>query len=172
MDDTLEELQGWFAGRIPSGWFTGPPEVMADREEILVVGTLPDVELASGASAATTEAARLGRIKQHREDTRETRMRIAREAEHRFRRKVSWGARCGEVEQLFTTLSLPMMTRLRMPERQVLDTLVDSGVARSRSHALAWCVKLVAEKQSEWIEELRQALGHVEKIRDAGPNVV
>jgi hypothetical protein len=172
MEDTLEELQGWFAGRIPSGWFTGPPEVAVDREEILVVGTLPDVDLGSDASAASLEAARLGRIKQHREDTREARMRIAREAEHRFRRKVSWGARCGEVEELFTTLSLPMMTRLRMPERQVLDTLVNSGVARSRSHALAWCVKLVAEKQSEWIEELQQALGHVERAREAGPNVV
>jgi hypothetical protein len=172
MEDTLEELQGWFAGRIPSGWFTGPPEVAVDREEILVVGTLPDVDLGSDASAASLEAARLGRIKQHREDTREARMRIAREAEHRFRRKVSWGARSGEVEELFTTLSLPMMTRLRMPERQVLDTLVNSGVARSRSHALAWCVKLVAEKQSEWIEELQQALGHVERAREAGPNVV
>ena len=172
MEDTAEELQGWFAGRIPSGWFTGPPEVAVDREEILVVGTLADVDLGSSASAASLEAARLGRIKQHREDTREARMRIAREAEHRFRRKVSWGARCGEVEELFTTLSLPIMTRLRMPGRQVLDTLVNSGVARSRSHALAWCVKLVAEKQSEWIEELRQALSHVERAREAGPDVV
>jgi len=99
-------------------------------------------------------------------------MRIAREAEHRFRRKVSWGARSGEVEELFTTLSVPIMTRLRMPGRQVLDTLVNSGVARSRSHALAWCVKLVAEKQSEWIEELRQALSHVERAREGGPDVV
>ena len=168
----MEELQGWFAGRIPSGWFTGPPQVAVDREEILVVGTLADVDLGSSASAASLEAARLGRIKQHREDTREARMRIAREAELRFRRKVSWGARCGEVEELFTTLSLPIMTRLRMPGRQVLDTLVNSGVARSRSHALAWCVKLVAEKQSEWIEELRQALSHVERAREAGPDVV
>ena len=172
MEDTVEELQGWFAGRIPSEWFTGPPQVAVDREEILVVGTLADVDLVSGASAASLEAARLGRIKQHREDTRDARMRIAREAEHRFRRKVSWGARCGEVEELFTTLSLPIMTRLRMPGRQVLDTLVNSGVARSRSHALAWCVKLVAEKQSEWIEELRQALSHVERAREAGPDVV
>ena len=168
----MEELQGWFAGRIPSGWFSGSPEVAVDREEILVIGTLADVDLGSGASAASLEAARLGRIKQHREDTREARMRIAREAEHRFRRKVSWGARSGEVEELFTTLSLPIMTRLRMPGRQVLDTLVNSGVARSRSHALAWCVKLVAEKQSEWIEELRQALSHVERAREGGPDVV
>ena len=172
MEGTPEELQGWFAGRIPQGWFTGPPEVTVDREEILVVGTLPDVDLGSGASGASLEAARSGRIKQHREDTREARMRIAREAEHRLRRKVSWGAQCGDVVELFTTLSLPVMTRLRMPDRQVLDTLVESGVARSRSHALAWCVKLVGEKQGEWIDELRQALGHVQKVREGGPNVV
>src|SRR5947208_5806064 len=169
MEDSLEELQGWFAGRIPSGWFDGPPEVTADREEILIIGTLPDVDVGSGASAATTEAARAGRIKQFREDTREQRMRIAREAEHRFRRKVSWGTECGDERELFTTLSLPMMTRLRMPERQVLDTLVEAGVARSRSHALAWCVGLVAEKQAEWLKDLEQALQQVKQVRSGGP---
>jgi hypothetical protein len=61
------------------------------------------------------------------------------------------------------------MTRLRMPERAVLDTLVDAGVARSRSHALAWCVRLVAEKQDEWLKDLREALTHVEKVRSEGP---
>src|SRR5437870_7407918 len=50
-----------------------------------------------------------------------------------YRRKVSWGARIGDQEELFTTASVPIMTRLRMPERQVLDTLVEAGVARSRS---------------------------------------
>jgi hypothetical protein len=96
-------------------------------------------------------------------------MRIAREAEHRFRRKVSWGAECGGERELFTTLSLPMMTRLRMPERQVLDTLVEAGVARSRSHALAWCVRLVAQKQGEWLKDLEQALEQVQRVRSAGP---
>jgi len=164
-----ETIRGWFAGRVPETWFTGPPEVSADRDEILVVGMLGDVELGGDASAESAAAARSGRIRQHREDTRGARIRIAEEAERRFGRKVSWGASCGDVTELFTTLSLPMMTRLRMPERQVLDTLVEAGVARSRSHALAWCVKLVATKQSEWIEELRQALSHVEKARTSGP---
>ena len=50
------------------------------------------------------------------------------------------------------------MTRLRMAERRVLDTLVEAGVARSRSHALAWCVRLVGEKQEEWLGDLREAL--------------
>jgi hypothetical protein len=61
------------------------------------------------------------------------------------------------------------MTRLRMPEREVLDTLVDAGVARSRSEALAWCVRLVGRNQAEWIESLRTALGAVGKARAEGP---
>jgi hypothetical protein len=96
-------------------------------------------------------------------------MRIADEAERRFGRKVSWGARCGDVRALFTTVSTPAMTRLRMPERTVLDTLVDAGVARSRSHALAWCVRLVADKQEEWLGDLRKALESVEAVRREGP---
>ncbi len=164
-----EELTGWLAGRIPEGWFTGPPEIEVDREEILIVGTLPDVDLGKGAGADSIRAARAGRIKQHREDTREARMGIAREAEHRFRRKVSWGAVCGDERELFTTLSIPVMTRLRMRERDVLDTLVNAGVARSRSHALAWCVKLVAENESQWIDKLREALSSVKQVRSEGP---
>src|SRR5712691_12224476 len=154
-----EEMRGWVAGRIPDGWFTEAPEVTADREEILVVGTLSEPDVAKNASDAEKAAARKARIGGFREETRQQRMRIADEAEHRFGRKVAWGASCGGLRKLFTTMSIPVMTRLRMPERQVLDTLVNAGVARSRSHALAWCVKLVAEKQSEWIEELQQALG-------------
>ena len=96
-------------------------------------------------------------------------MRIAEEAERRFGRKVSWGASCGEVRVLFTHLSIPVMTRLRMPEREVLDTLVEASVARSRSEALAWCVRLVRQHQGEWIDELRTALRQVEKVRSEGP---
>ncbi len=171
MDETSEadELQGWFAGRLPGEWFAGPPEVSADREEILVVGTLSDPELPEGSSSEAAAAARLARIDGFREDTRERRMRIAQEAQHRFGRRVSWGASCGDVRRLFTTVSVPAMTRLRMPERRVLDTLVDAGVARSRSHALAWCVALVAERQDEWLRDLRAALTHVEKVRGEGP---
>lgn len=164
-----EELSGWFAGRLPEGWFQGPPEVTADREEILVVGALSDPELAKDATPEAIAAARSARIDGFREDTRGKRMRIADEAQARFGRKVSWGATCGEVRTLFTTVSVPAMTRLRMPERRVLDTLVDAGVARSRSHALAWCVRLVAEKQEDWLKDLREALSAVEKVRSEGP---
>ncbi len=164
-----EELQGWFAGRLPDGWFAGPPEVKADRDEILVVGTLAEPELPPDASPETRAAALSSRIAGFREDTRSQRMRIAGEAQHRFGRRVSWGAQCGDERRLFTTFSVPAMTRLRMPERKVLDTLVDAGVARSRSHALAWCVHLVAERQEEWLTDLRGALQHVEKVREEGP---
>lgn len=167
-----DELQGWFAGRLPSEWFARSPDVTADREEILVVGTLSDPELPGGATPEATAAARLSRIEGFREDTRERRMGIADEAQHRFGRRVSWGAQCGDVRKLFTTVSAPAMTRLRMPERRVLDTLVDAGVARSRSHALAWCVRLVADKQDEWLKDLREALTNVEKVRGEGPGNV
>jgi hypothetical protein len=164
-----DELQGWFAGRLPADWFGGAPTVDADRDEVLVVGTLAEPELPTGASSDAVAAARASRIAGFREDTRGQRMRIADEAQHRFRLKVSWGASCGDQTVLFTTLATPAMTRLRMPERRVLDTLVDAGVARSRSHALAWCVRLVAERQDDWLKDLRGALESVEKVRAEGP---
>lgn len=163
------ELQGWFAGRLPDGWFTAPPEVTADSEEILVVGPVADVEVAKDSDDAARDAARAARIDRFREETREARMRIATEAERRFGRKVAWGAECGGVRKTFTTLSIPVMTRLRMPERRVLDTLVEAGVARSRSEALAWCVRLVSQHQGDWIEELRSALVQVTEVRQRGP---
>jgi hypothetical protein len=163
------DLHGWFAGRLPGDWFEGPPEVTADREEILVVGRLAEPQLPEGAEREAVAAARAARIDGFREDTRPQRMRIADEAQRRFGRRVSWGAQCGDVRKLFTTLSVPTMTRLHMPERRVLDTLVDAGVARSRSHALAWCVRLVAQRQEEWLKDLREALAHVERARAEGP---
>jgi len=164
-----DELQTWFASRIPKDWFAGPPEIMSDGEEILVVGNLPDVEFAGGTSAAARAAAQDARIDRFREETRDDRVRIAREAERHFRRKVGWGARCGDQMKLFTTASVPVMTRLRMPERSILDTLVAGGVARSRSDALAWCVRLVGMHQKDWIKGLRDALVKVDEARGKGP---
>lgn len=168
MSQSTEKLAGWFAGRLPDDWFEGPAEVTGDRDEILVVGRLATPEVDDGGDEAR-RAAEESRIEAWREESRRKRMEIARAAEHRFRRKVSWGAECGETRQLFTTFAAPVMTRLRQPERQVLDTLVESGVARSRSHALAWCVHLVGKHEGEWIDELKQALTEVEKVRAKGP---
>lgn len=161
-EPTEQEVTSWFEAKVPEEWFQGL-EVTVARDEILVVGTLGD--------ASGDRVTRANRIADFREETRSERMRIAREAEIGFGRKVSWGVRCGDVGRLFANLSIPVMTRLRARERAVLDTLVDAGVARSRSDALAWCARLVASKQKEWIDELRSAFAEVEKVRAAGPTI-
>ena len=164
------ELAGWFAGRIPDDLFAGPPTISGDRDEILIVGDIPEPELPADANDAARAAARSARIGRFREETREKRVGVAAEAERLFGRKVSWGARCGGVEEHFSTLGVPVMTRLRLSDRRALDTLIDAGVARSRSEALAWCVRLVAKHQDDWIQQLRAALQAVEKARAGGPD--
>jgi hypothetical protein len=163
------EIRGWVIGRLPEGWFTGPPAVHVDGDEVLVVGELAEPEPVADAGEEARAASREARLQRFREDTREQRVRIAGEAERRFGRKVSWGASVGGERHLFTTLSIPVMTRLRLGERQVLDTLVEAGVARSRSEALAWCVRLVGKHQADWITELREALVRVGELRRRGP---
>ena len=162
-----EGVDGWFTGRLPDDWFDGAPEISVDRDEIVVVGRIPaPADAADEVAKAEGEA---GRITRFREETRETRMKIAREAEHRYGRKVAWGAQVGDTRQVFTTLSVPVMTRLRQPERHVLDTLVEAGVARSRSDALAWCVRLVGKNADDWLTELRTAMESVQQVRERGP---
>ncbi len=154
----------WFAGRLPDTWFDGDPTVVVDREEITVIGTLPSAEDESQAHAA-------GRASRFREETRSERMSIADEAQNRYGRKVSWGVQVGGEQVLFTHIAVPVMTRLKQPERQVLDTLVDAGVARSRSDALAWSVKLVGEHTEEWLAKLRDAMSAVDDVRAEGPEL-
>jgi len=171
--EAQERVRGWFIGRVPEEWQHEPVEVAVDREEISVLLTLPDVDVAGteddDTRAATVDEARAGRTKAFREDTRGKRMSIAREAEQRFDRKVSWQVRVGERTERFTHVAAPVMTRLRQPQRQVLDTLVDAGVARSRSEALAWCVRLVGQHEDDWLRELREAMSSVADVRAKGP---
>lgn len=164
-----DEISGWIIGRLPESWFQQSPVISIDHDEILIVGRLPELESSDDVDPATKAAAEAGRIKRFREETREERMTIAREGEHRFARTISWGAEVGATKQVFTNVSTPVMTRLRQSERTVLDTLVDSGVARSRSDALAWCVRLVATNADEWLLKLRAAMESVETIRQQGP---
>ncbi len=168
-----ERLSGWFAGRLPEAWQHAPASVTADREEITVLLTLPDVDLDSSASDVTRAEARAGRATAFREESRAQRMEIDREAQHRFERKVSWGVRLGEGDsahaELWTHVSAPVMTRLRQPQRMVLDTLVEAGVARSRSDALGWCVRLVGQHEGDWLAELREAMESVADVRGRGP---
>jgi hypothetical protein len=163
--ELTDAVARWFAERIPDGWFTAPAGVSIDSEEILVVGNLAKPKDADDAGCAE-------RIADFREETREARIQIARKAEALYQRNVSWGAECGDVRRLFTTASVPVMTRLRMPERQLLDTLIEAGVARSRSEALAWCVRLVGAREVEWLSDLEEALGAVAQVRREGPTTV
>ncbi|EME16627.1 hypothetical protein [Rhodococcus triatomae] len=158
------DVADWFGGRLPDDWFTGPPTIEVDREEIVVTGELPPPDDA-------TTAAVEGRVSRFRESTRSQRMRIADEAEARYGRKVAWGVTVGEHHVLFTHLAVPVMTRLRQPERKVLDTLVDAGVARSRADALAWTVRLAGRHAEEWLAELREAMRKVDDLRTEGPQL-
>ncbi len=163
-------VSAWFTQRLPQEWtVAAPPEIAVDREEITVVLTLTAPETAEGATAAERAEGIAGLIARFRSETRDQRIGVAREAEHRFSRKVAWGVRAGDSRELFTHLAVPVMTRLRQPERQVLDTLVDAGVARSRAHALAWCVRLVGQHTADWLGDLRSAMERVEQVRAAGP---
>ncbi|MEU9718542.1 hypothetical protein [Streptomyces sp. NPDC047976] len=150
-----EKLRAWFAERLPVDVYESLVSVTVDREEITVVGKVPASES----------------VKEFRERTREQRMEVAREAEELYRRKVAWGVRSGEETVLFTHLAVPVMTRLRQSERQVLDTLVAGGVARSRADALAWCVRLVGENADAWLTELRDSLDKVRQVRAQGPDL-
>jgi hypothetical protein len=165
---TISEVRAWFAERLPASWFVADLLLAVDREEIVVVGELapPDGQECAerGDDVVASEC-----IERFRDESRAQRVRVAEQAEVIWGRKVSWGVRCGSVERLFTTLSVPVMTRLRLPERTVLDTLIDAGVARSRSEALAWCVRLVGQHEADWISDLREAVAHVEEVRRAGP---
>lgn len=165
--DEQERIAGWFTGRVPAQW--QPVDVTVDKEEITVVLTTADVELGENAGDAAQAEARVGRASAFREETRELRMEIAQEGQHRFERRVSWGLEVGGHRVLWTHVSAPVMTRLRQPERRVLDTLVDAGVARSRSDALGWCVRLVGQHEGDWIERLREAMDAVAQVRSQGP---
>ncbi|MEU1982131.1 hypothetical protein [Nocardia sp. NPDC019395] len=175
------DVPEWFAGRLPSDWFTGPPAIEIDRDEIVVIGELPlprpDVASgekgsAEGEASTVPEATKEGAVSRFRESTRSARMQIADEAQHRYGRSVAWGVSIEGRRILFTHLAVPVMTRLRQPERKVLDTLVDAGVARSRADALAWAVKLVGEHTESWLEELRAAMRKVDDLRSEGPRGV
>lgn len=165
-----DEVRGWFAGRLPDVLFDELVSVDVDREEIVVIGRIPAPDLPEGASDAERGGAIEGRIREFRSRTREARIEVAREAQHRFGRTVSWGVECEGRRALFTHLASPVMTRLRQPERQVLDTLVAGGVARSRSDALGWCVRLVEQHVDSWLQELRDSLAEVQRVRDQGPD--
>ena len=98
----LDEITGWFAGRLPDGWFTGAPSVTTDDKQVLVVGTLDAPALTEGATAETKSGAEAGRIARFRESTRGPRILNAREVERKHEVPVTWGAICGGTTLTFT----------------------------------------------------------------------
>jgi hypothetical protein len=99
MDDKeLGSIKGWFAGRLPDGWFAGV-EVSVEDDQIVVIGTLPETNL--GSTPEEKEGAAAGRIARFREETRGQRIGIAREAEERFKKYVTWGAKLDGVTKRF-----------------------------------------------------------------------
>ncbi|WP_299056817.1 hypothetical protein [uncultured Nocardioides sp.] len=167
--DVQDRLEGWFAGRLPEAWQDAPATITVDREEITVSLAIADVGLTDDASDAARAEAREGRARKFREETREARIEIAQEAERRYEHAISWAVRIGDHTETWTSVATPVMTRLRQPQRLVLDTLVEAGVARSRSDALAWCVRLVGEHEGDWLTELRDAMASVADVRSRGP---
>jgi hypothetical protein len=91
-------IKGWFAGRLPDGWFTGV-EVTIEDDQIVVLGALPDLKV--GSTPEEKEGAAAGRIARFREETRGDRIGIAQEAEERFHKFVTWGAKLGGVTKRF-----------------------------------------------------------------------
>jgi len=53
-------IKGWFAGRLPDGWFTGS-EVTLEDDQIVVLGTLPELKNV-GSTPEEKEGAAAGRI--------------------------------------------------------------------------------------------------------------
>jgi hypothetical protein len=98
----IDKIAGWFAGRLPDGWFTGAPAVTVDDKQILVVGTLAEPSLGGEASAELKAGAEAGRISRFREGTRGWRIEIARQAERQYKLPVTWGATCGSTTLTFT----------------------------------------------------------------------
>jgi hypothetical protein len=101
MEKDAQTIAGWFAGRLPEGWFSGT-EVTVEGDQVIVIGRLADLELAPDASAEMRAGAAAGRITRFREETRGQRIAIAREAEHKFEKHVTWGASLGDVSERFT----------------------------------------------------------------------
>ena len=157
---TTDDVRDWFSNELPEGLFESPLEILLDADEIIVSGDIGE----PGAGLDPEQ-----QITAFREATRDSRIEVADRAQATFRRKVSWGAACGDLTARFTSVNAPAMTRLRLEERQVLDTLIEGGVARSRSEALAWCVRLVARHEGDWITELRDATEGIRTVRERGP---
>src|ERR1700730_8842052 len=93
-------IKGWFAGRLPGGWFTGV-EVTLEDCQVVVLGPLRELKNV-GSTPEEKEGAAAGRIARFREETRGERIGSAREAEERFKKYCTWAAKLGGITKRFT----------------------------------------------------------------------
>lgn len=159
------EIQSWLQERAPANLLAEPPEIAIYDDEAVIVLPLVTAELDDGLGDEQRRAAERNLIAQRREETRPWRMKQARELQSKLGRSVAWGMRAGASEALFSTRSVPVMTRLGRTERDVLDTLVAAGVADTRSAALAYAVRAFAAEHTDWLDEVREAIAQVDQVR-------
>ena len=160
----------WFAGRLPDEWTAaGEPELTVDREEVTVVITIAEPELADDAdgptraeavAGASAGSARTPRAT-HRDRPRgrapvRTKGCVGR-AGRRPDRAVHSSRRPGH-----DPVASARTTCARHPRR--------AGVARSRADALAWCVRLVGQHTDDWLAKSRAAIADVERLHAEGPD--
>lgn len=157
-DASSSEITGWVSGALPPELYRTVPSIDVDRDEILVVGDVGTPEVPEGLDAEGVSAAEEARIARFREETRDQRIAVARQAESRYARPISWGATSGSTSRRFTTVHAPVAARFDLEHRRLLDTLVKAGIARNRSHALAWCVDVVQQNEEAWLSRLDEAL--------------
>lgn len=168
-DASSSEITGWVSGALPPDLYQGAPSIVVDRDEILVVGALDAPEVPDDLDAEGTAAAEQARIARFREETRDRRIAVARQAEARYGRPISWGATAGATTERFTTVRAVIATRLGIDHRKALDDLVTAGIARHRGEALAWCVDLVQQNEEAWLSRLGHALKDVQQAAADAP---
>lgn len=159
-----DELVQWLAARLPEALLAAPPRLaLYDDELVAVLSPLvPELESDDEDQRRGHERALIARL---REETRPLRMRLAAELQPLLGRPVAWGMRLGGSEALFSTRTVPVMTRLNRREREVLDTLVATGVADTRSAALAYCVRVFASEHDDWLGEARAVAEQAQQVR-------
>jgi hypothetical protein len=166
---STSEITGWVSGALPPDLYRGAPQIEVDRDEILVVGDVGAPEVPAGLDAEGVAAAERARIARFREETRDRRISVARQAEARYERPISWGATSGATTQHFTTVRARVVTRLGLDHRKVLDGLVSAGLAEHRGEALAWCVDLVQQNEEGWLTRLEEALDNLQQTAADAP---
>ena len=159
----VDEVKQWLMERLPSIIVNCELRVTNDDELIVLLqldtSSLPVEE-------RERVRAEQNLIAHYRMETRETRIALGKELSQRYGYDVSWGMCAGETTQFFTSNMKPVMTRLSAEERQVVDALIAANIVHTRSAALSYIVRVFATEHQDWLNELRQALVHIEQVRE------